>query len=137
MSTESDRDNLRHGYSLWAAADPAGVEFFLGMVSDQVDWGSLGEGRLGMEFSQRRSGREEVLGYFQDIAANWELVSYQVHEIVSEGDRHVAICECAWKHRATGKVVETPKVDTYKMKDGKIVEFREYYDTAKTVAAAL
>ncbi|MEM6910359.1 MAG: nuclear transport factor 2 family protein [Verrucomicrobiota bacterium] len=137
MSTEADREKLRYGYELWAAADPAAVEYFLELLADDIDWKSLGEGRPGMEFSRSRSGKHEVLGYFQDIAAKWELVNYKVEEIVSEGERHIVICECAWKHGATGKVVETPKLDSYRMKDGLIVEFREYYDTAKTVEAAI
>jgi ketosteroid isomerase-like protein len=33
-------------------------------------------------------------------------------------------------------VVSTPKADVWRMKDGKAVEFYEYYDTAQVHAAA-
>lgn len=137
MSTEADREKLKRGYEMWAAADPTAVGYFLDLVSDDVDWKSLGDGRPGMEFSRTRKGKGEVLGYFQDIASKWELVNYHVEAIVSEEDRHIVICDCAWKHSDTGKVVETPKIDTYRMKDGLITEFREYYDTAKTAEATI
>ena len=33
----------------------------------------------------------------------------------------------------TGKIVETPKVDFWRFRDGKAVEFYEYYDTARVI----
>jgi len=42
----------------------------------------------------------------------------------------------AWRHKRTGKVADTPKVDFWRFRDGKAVEFYEYYDTAAVFAAA-
>jgi len=42
----------------------------------------------------------------------------------------------AWRNKHTGRTVETPKVDYWRFKDGKVVEFYEYYDTARVLAAA-
>ena len=38
--------------------------------------------------------------------------------------------------KRTGKEIETPKVDIMRLKDGKIVDFFEMYNTAKASAAA-
>lgn len=40
------------------------------------------------------------------------------------------------RNRATGKECETPKIDVARMKDGKIIKFTEYYDTARVMATA-
>jgi len=42
----------------------------------------------------------------------------------------------AWRNRRTGKVVDTPKADLVTFRDGRIVDFTEFYDTAKLFAAA-
>jgi ketosteroid isomerase-like protein len=41
----------------------------------------------------------------------------------------------AWRHRRTGKSVDTAKADFFAFRGGKIVEFFEYYDTARVLAA--
>lgn len=46
------------------------------------------------------------------------------------------IAECARKNRKMGRSVETPKVDIFRMKGGKIVEFFELCDTVKSLAAS-
>ena len=48
----------------------------------------------------------------------------------------VMVGSTAWRNKATGKVCETPKVDVWRFRDGKAVEYCEYYDTAKMLQAA-
>jgi hypothetical protein len=38
--------------------------------------------------------------------------------------------------RPTGKLVATPKVDVFRLREGKIVEFCGFYDSAAVVEAA-
>lgn len=42
----------------------------------------------------------------------------------------------AFRNKQTGKSFESPKADFVRFRDGKIVEFFEFYDTAKAVAAS-
>jgi len=42
----------------------------------------------------------------------------------------------AWRINATGKTFEAPKVDVWRLRDGRAVEFYEYYDTAGLAKAA-
>jgi hypothetical protein len=43
---------------------------------------------------------------------------------------------CGWKNRRTGVTVQTPKADFLRLRDGQVVEFFEFFDTAKAMAAA-
>ncbi len=42
----------------------------------------------------------------------------------------MVICSTGWRSKATGKSIDTPKVDVWRVRDGNIVAFFEYYDTA-------
>ena len=55
---------------------------------------------------------------------------FTVDEFIAQGDRVVALGSTGWRDRKTGKSFDTPKVDIWRLKDGRAVEFMEFYDTA-------
>ena len=59
-----------------------------------------------------------------------EQKSQLVRILQAEGDRVVMLGRCSWRFKRTGKVVSTPKADSWRFADGKAVEFYEYFDTA-------
>ncbi len=64
------------------------------------------------------------------------MIHYTVDEFVAQGDAVFMRGSCSWRHKRTGRVVDTPKVDFWRFRNGKAVEFYEYYDTVRVVAAA-
>ena len=64
------------------------------------------------------------------------MVHYTIDEYVAQGDAVVARGSTAWTNKKTGKPAETPKVDFWRFKDGKAVEFYEYFDYGRVAAAA-
>jgi len=64
------------------------------------------------------------------------MLHFSVGEFVAEGDAVFMRGSMAWRNKRTGQEVETPKVDFWRFRSGKAVEFYEYYDTARVVAAA-
>lgn len=125
---------LRGGYDAWHNSK-GDASVWLDILADHVAWGSLADGRPGMEFTKPRASRQEVVGYFEGLANDWSMESYIVNEFVAQGARVVALCECSWTHRRTGKTVTIPKVDVFLMEDGKITQFMEHYDTHTVIAA--
>lgn len=69
------------------------------------------------------------------IAADWEMVHYTPERFIAQGDDLVVLCSCAWKHRRTGKVMESLKSDFFQFSGDKVVDFLELYDTAKAIDA--
>ncbi len=63
------------------------------------------------------------------------MIEYVAEHFVAQDDRVVMLGRCSWRFRRTGKVVATPKVDSWRFAGGKAVEFYEYYDTAQLLAA--
>lgn len=129
-------DRLRRAYQRWhdsRGADPAG---WLALVGEDTAAASLADGAPGMEFTAARRGPGEFKEYFAGLARDWEMLSFVADEFIAEGDRVAVFGRCAWRHRRTGKDVESPFAHFWRFRDGTVTECFEFFDTAKTFAAA-
>ena len=61
-------------------------------------------------------------------------MSRLIIECFAQGDRVLALGSCAFRNKGTGTVLDTPKSDFHKFRNGKICEFFEFYDTAHAMA---
>jgi ketosteroid isomerase-like protein len=133
---EANVQLLRDGYERWNGSKAESVEHWMTLIDDDIRWRSLGAGAAGEAFTEECCSKPDVLQYFAQLGEHWELLSYAADEFIAQGDRVVMLGSCAWKHRGTGKVARTPKVDVFRFRAGKVVDFMEYYDTAAVMAAA-
>ena len=124
---------LRKAYRRWADTKGGSIDPWVDLCSENMQFRSLAEGAPGLEFTTARRTRSEVASYLTALVAEWEMLHYEVVTYVAEADRVVAIGHCSWRHRGTGKVVDTPKVDLWRFRDGRAVEFFELYDTARVL----
>lgn len=127
---------LREGYTLWHESKAGSAEYWLNLLAEDVQWRSLADGADGAEFTCACDSKSAVVRYFSQMAEQWSMISYRADEFIAQGDRVVMLGECEWQNKATGKNVKTPKADVVRFRDGKIVDFMEYYDTAKLARAA-
>lgn len=125
---------LRKAYATWHRTN-GNASAWLDILADEIAWGSLADGRPGMEFTRPRATRDEVMGYFEGLANDWSMEFYHVNEFVAQGGRVVALGECSWTYRKTGKTVTLPKVDVWMLEDGKVTQFMEHYDTHAALQA--
>ena len=132
----SNVDKLRQAYQAWHDTRGKSYDIWLDLLDDCVKLRSLAGGAPEMECSAPRDGKAAIRDYFTTLDRDWEMIFYHADEYVTEGDRVVMIGRCGWRHKGTGKEVESPTVAYWKFKDGKVVEFFEFYDTAKAFAAA-
>jgi ketosteroid isomerase-like protein len=129
-------DILRDAYARWHDTKGGSVDHWLTIVADDINFGSLARGLPEMAFARTYRNREAMGGYFKGLLSEWEMIHYTVGEFVAQGDAVFMRGSCSWRHKRTGRTVDTPKVDFWRFRDGKAVEFYEYYDTARVVAAA-
>ena len=135
-STSDNVAKLKHAYVQWNKSKGGSVQAWLDLMVDDVKCFSLAGGGPGAEFTARIHSKKDFERYFRDLLADWEMIHYTTEDIIAEGN-HVAMRgSTAWKNRKTGKKVETPKADFWTFRDGKVVEFHEFYDTAALIAAA-
>ena len=127
---------LRSAYASWSETKGKSVDRWLSILADDIRFGPLIQGAPAMHYMQAASTRDAVRGYFEGLLGEWGMIHFTVDEFVAQGDAMFMRGSCAWRHKRTGKSVDTPKVDFWRFKDRKAVEFYEYFDTARALAAA-
>jgi ketosteroid isomerase-like protein len=134
-TTGANVGKLRRAYQMWNDTRGASVSEWLGLMADDVTLRTVGDGVAGLEFTKGRHGKGEAQGYFAGLAADWEMVHFTPEEFIAQGDRVVVLSNVAFRNRKSGKVSESPKADVFRFRDGRIVEFVEFFDTLGAVAA--
>jgi uncharacterized protein len=127
---------LKEAYGFWNENLGSSNQKWMDLMDDNISFRSLAGGAPGMEFTLDCSGKKDLERYFGGLAAEWEMLHYTPEEFIAQGDRVVVLSRCGWRNRKSGKTVETPKADFFRFKNGKIVDFFEFYDTHRCIAAA-
>ena len=133
--TQDYVNTLRHAYQLWNDTKGGSVQTWLGLFADDMVIRSLGEENPRLDFAKSRQGKSEAQQYFAELGSSWELVYFNPEDFIAQDDRVVVLSRVAFKSRITGKVAQSPKADIFRFRDGKIVEFLEFFDTAAAAAA--
>lgn len=137
-TSEQFRAKLKAAYAHWHVTKAGSVDTWMALCDEHIKFGSLAEGRSRVEFTAALRGRDTLKAYFDGLTGGWTMIHFTVDRILVDGDTAVMIGSTAWINKATGKDVETPKVDVWRFNDaGKAIEFYEYYDTATMLAATM
>jgi ketosteroid isomerase-like protein len=127
---------LKEAYAQWADHKGSDCECWMSIMADDASLRSLANGAPETEFTTRRNSKAEIRGYLEGLTRDWEMVNFDMNDFVADGDRVVVIGRVAWRNKVTGKVADTPKVDIWRFRDGKAIDYAEFYDTARAFAAA-
>lgn len=136
--TTADRnvEALRHAYKCWHDSKGASVDDWMALLDDDIKFNSIAAGAAHVAYMSNYDKKQALRGYFEGLAKHWTMIHFTIDEFISQGDVVVARGSCAWQNKQTSKVCSTPKIDYWKFRDGKVVEYFEYYDTAGVQAAA-
>jgi ketosteroid isomerase-like protein len=77
-----------------------------------------------------------VRDYFAALHADWEMMDFPTEQVVEQDDTVVWIGRCTWRHRHTGRLAATPKVDIWTFRDGRAIRMFEMFDTLAFVRGA-
>ena len=127
---------LKEAYAFWNSTLGGSNQKWMDLMDSAVRFRSLAGGAPGMEFTLDCNSKIDLERYFAGLAADWEMIHYTPEEYIAEGDRVVVLSRCAWRNRKTGKTIETPKADIFRFSEGKVIDFFEFYDTARAIAGA-
>ena len=70
------------------------------------------------------------------IGEQYELKRHDQEIIIVEGDRAAVLSQVAFVQRATGRTLSMRLINFVRVRDGRIVEFREFSDTFDVVEQA-
>ena len=120
---------LANAYRSWSESRGTDPRPWFDLIDDRVELRSVLKPELPDDLAAERRSPEGVREYFATIARDWEMDYYRVDDIVDGGDDVVVIGHCAWRNRATGRSVDTPKVDVWRFEDGRAVSYLEMFDS--------
>jgi uncharacterized protein len=104
----------------------------LDALADDVTWTSVAGPSL--PWGGTRHGRAGVEEYFARLDAVVRITGYAVERAIADGEWITVLAQARACVLATGVEFEIAKVDVIRLREGRILEFREHYDTAAVLA---
>ena len=102
---------IKTRYKTWDRGKGKTGALFVDLLSDDATFRSIGGGVEAMHFTRPHSTREKISAYFEELIRDWQMIFYTVRLFLVDGNTIATVCECAWKHKHTGKIVHSPKLD--------------------------
>ena len=109
------------------------IQGLLDLLSEDVTW-QLPEVE-GVPLAGKRSGRDGVREFFATVARDQDVLEFEPREAVAQGDKVVSLGDYRWLVKATRREFQSDFVHVFTIRDGKIVAFREHFDSAAVAAA--
>jgi ketosteroid isomerase-like protein len=109
------------------------IQGLLDQMSDNITW-QLPEIE-GVPVAGKRTGRDGVKDFFATLARDQEVIEFEPREFVAQGDKVVSLGHYKWRVKDTGRKYISDFVHIFTVREGKIVAFREHFDTAVVAAA--
>ncbi|HYY57516.1 MAG TPA: nuclear transport factor 2 family protein [Pyrinomonadaceae bacterium] len=129
----SEQENTRVVQQIYESFKSGNILSILDRMSDDIEW------RLpvmeNVPFSGRRSGIEQVAGFFKTLSDTQDVRQFEPQEFIAQGENVVALGHYSWHAKATGRDYEGDWAHVFTIRDGKVVRFYEYTDTASAAAA--
>ena len=128
--SEDNLDVVRRGYDAFGRGD---INALLELFDEQIHWVTPGPRELAT--SGRRTGPQAVAEFFASVNEVFDVQRFEPKEFVVQGDRIVVLGDETARVRATGKTLDLDWVHVFTLRNGKVVAFQEFFDTAAVVAA--
>ena len=125
----SNADLIRSAYENWERTHGEDPDPFLALVADDFTMASVLDPPDLHELAKDHYGLDRVRDYFAALHADWEMIDFPTEQVVEQDDTVVWIGRCTWRHRHTGLLATTPKVDIWTFRDGRAVRMFEMFDT--------
>lgn len=115
---------------LYAAFGRGDVPFIIGALDSDVEWWEA-ENFIYADKNPYRGPQSVLAGVFGRIMTDWEGFTVTPDEVLDAGDTVVGRGYYAGKHRRTGREVRAQFAHVFKLRDGRVMKFQQYTDTAQ------
>jgi len=122
----SPHDIIAEFFRRIGAGEP--VEKIAELVSENVDWFVAGNTNT-VPWIGRKIGKSGVAEFYTQLREQISSESFNVHEILSNGNRVVALGELASRVIRTGKLIETEFCFDFTVENSEITRFRMFEDS--------
>src|SRR5258708_3744973 len=133
---ETDMNNIDFVNDLYEAFKRGDLPYIAERFGDLEHSGVVADAKRRAPWHFPLVGRGAVTKYFEALMGAMEPIRLEAREVVAAGDYVYATLVQEWKVRATGKVlVMKDGVHRFRIRAGKVVEWRAFEDTALTCEA--
>jgi ketosteroid isomerase-like protein len=129
LATRSPTERLKQAYAAWSETKGQTADQWLDLLGDQIEMRSVLAPELPDDLAAHRVSKAAAMEYFETLGRDWEMIEFRPDRFIDGGDDVAMVGRCAWRNRATGKIVDTPKVDIWHFENGKAVTFFEMFDS--------
>ena len=129
LATTRPAEQLKQAYSTWSASKGMSADHWFDLFADQIEMRSVLAPDLPDDLAAHRVSKAAAMEYFQTLGRDWEMIEFVPERFIDGGDDVAMVGRCAWRNRATGRIVDTPKVDIWHFERGKAVTFLEMFDS--------
>jgi ketosteroid isomerase-like protein len=133
LSEGGIRETVR---ALYDAYVERSFDRFAALIHEDVDWVIHGPMAV-FPFAGLRRGRPAVLQALAGMAMSYSLDSYLPDFVLIDGDRAAVMADVALTQIATGRLLRFRVANFLRIKDGRLIEFREFADSFDQVEQAL
>ena len=130
MSAQENTNIAKQTYEAFLRGD---IEGLLKLYAEDVRWEVYGPASLPTVGTWQ--GKDGLAQFFATVNERLEPHSFEPQEFSAQDDQVAVIGHYDWTAKATGRPFSANWVHVLTLRDGKIIRFREYTDTAAAVAA--
>lgn len=130
----NELDNLKVVRDVYLAYRDRNFDALRNCLAEDVKWFAIGPPDV-IPTAGTRYGRDQVEQYFVTLDDIEGIESFEAKEFILEGDKVVAMGDLERRVDSKGRVLQSPWVHVYTVRNGKITDFRSFYDTAAAVTA--
>ncbi len=125
----SNVDIIKDLYKAFAEGD---LDTVFELLDPDIEWIESD----GIPYGGRFVGYDAIRdGVFAKIGAQWHNFTAQVYEYIDGGDVVVTLGIDSGTYKSTGKLMKAPTASVWRLKEGKVIQFRQYIDTLAVVNA--
>ena len=126
--------NIAFVQSLYAAFGRGDIATIVTGLAADVDWEVTGRRQDYPMFGSWK-GPAGVQKFFQGVAEHEEATDFSPRDFFAAEDRVFVLGHYSWKIRKTGRAVASDWVHIFTIRNGKVVKFKEFNDTAQFAEA--
>lgn len=126
MSEQANIQAVRDIYAGFASGD---MNAILANMDETIVWQHPGSGE-GIPFAGTFEGKAGVLRFFELAMQSIDVLDQRVLELISDAGRVVVLGYEHMRVKSTGQEYRSNWVHLYTFRNGKIVQFEEFIDTA-------
>jgi uncharacterized protein len=128
-----EQENTEAVKRLYAAFGRGDKATLVAGFADDVEWQIAGPAAVPICGS--RHGREQVAQFFTVLTETLETQQFEPRQFIAQGDIVVVLGQERHRAKSTGRSYEGEWVQVFTLRDGRVVKYREYFDTAAALAA--